>query len=61
MSTRCAAQARELDALKGYKTEVERLKAIIATLQRHRSGRRSEQLDPGRRVNRGALPAYREL
>lgn len=40
------AQARELDALKGFQAEVERLKAIIAALQRHRFGRRSEQLDP---------------
>ena len=39
-------QARELDALKGFKVEVERLKAIIDALQRHRFGRRSEQLDP---------------
>lgn len=39
-------QARELDALKVFKAEVERLKAIIDALQRHRFGRRSEQLDP---------------
>lgn len=39
-------QARELDALKVCKAEVERLKAIIDALQRHRFGRRSEQLDP---------------
>ena len=39
-------QARELDALKLFKAEVERLKAIIDALQRHRFGRRSEQLDP---------------
>jgi transposase len=39
-------QARELDALKTFKAEVERLKAIIDALQRHRFGRRSEQLDP---------------
>lgn len=39
-------QARELDALKIFKAEVERLKAIIDALQRHRFGRRSEQLDP---------------
>jgi transposase len=40
------AQARELDALKVFQAEVERLKAIIDALQRHRFGRRSEQLDP---------------
>lgn len=40
------AQARELDALKGFQAEVERLKAIIAALQRHRFGRGSEQLEP---------------
>lgn len=39
-------QARELDALKVFKAEVERLRAIIDALQRHRFGRRSEQLDP---------------
>ena len=38
-------QARELDALKVFQAEVERLKAIIDALQRHRFGRRSEQLD----------------
>jgi transposase len=38
-------QARELDALKIFQVEVERLKAIIDALQRHRFGRRSEQLD----------------
>jgi len=39
-------QARELDILKVFRAEVERLKAIIDALQRHRFGRRSEQLDP---------------
>ena len=39
-------QARELDALTVFKAEVERLRAIIDALQRHRFGRRSEQLDP---------------
>ena len=39
-------QAREIDILKVFQTEVERLKAIIGALQRHRFGRRSEQLDP---------------
>ena len=39
-------QARELDVLKTFKAEVERLRAIIDALQRHRFGRRSEQLDP---------------
>lgn len=39
-------QARELNALKVFKAEVERLKAIIDALQRNRFGRRSEQLDP---------------
>lgn len=39
-------QARELDVLKVFKAEVERLRAIIDALQRHRFGRRSEQLDP---------------
>jgi transposase len=39
-------QAREIDAMKAFQAEVERLKAIIEALQRHRFGRRSEQLDP---------------
>lgn len=39
-------QARELDILNVFRAEVERLKAIIDALQRHRFGRRSEQLDP---------------
>ena len=39
-------QAQELNALKVFRAEVERLKAIIEALQRHRFGRRSEQLDP---------------
>jgi transposase len=39
-------QARALDALKVFKAEIERLKAIIDALHRHRFGRRSEQLDP---------------
>jgi transposase len=39
-------QARELDTLKTFRAEVERLRAIIEALQRHRFGRRSEQLDP---------------
>lgn len=39
-------QARELDMLKVFRAEVERLRAIIEALQRHRFGRRSEQLDP---------------
>ncbi|HEY6869116.1 MAG TPA: IS66 family transposase [Novosphingobium sp.] len=39
-------QARELDALKVFQAEIERLKAIIDALQRHRFGPRSEQLDP---------------
>jgi transposase len=39
-------QARELDVLKAFQAEVERLRAIIEALQRHRFGRRSEQLDP---------------
>lgn len=39
-------QARELDTLKVFQAEVERLRAIIEALQRHRFGRRSEQLDP---------------
>ena len=34
-------QARELDVLKVFRAEVERLKAIIDALQRHRFGRRS--------------------
>lgn len=39
-------QARELDALKTFRDEVERLRSIIEAMQRHRFGRRSEQLDP---------------
>jgi transposase len=39
-------QARELDTLKTFRAEVERLRAIIEAFQRHRFGRRSEQLDP---------------
>ena len=39
-------QARDLDTLKVFQAEVERLRAIIEALQRHRFGRRSEQLDP---------------
>lgn len=39
-------QARALDTLKVFQAEVERLRAIIEALQRHRFGRRSEQLDP---------------
>lgn len=39
-------QAREIDVMKAFQAEVERLKAIIEALQRHRFGRRSEQLDP---------------
>jgi transposase len=39
-------QARELDILNVFRAEVERLKAIIDAFQRHRFGRRSEQLDP---------------
>jgi transposase len=39
-------QSHELDVLKVFQAEVERLKAIIEALQRHRFGRRSEQLDP---------------
>ena len=39
-------QARELETLKVFQAEVERLRAIIEALQRHRFGRRSEQLDP---------------
>ena len=38
-------QAREIDALKAAQAEIERLKAIIEAFQRHRFGRRSEQLD----------------
>jgi transposase len=38
-------QAREIDALKEARAEVERLKAILEAFQRHRFGRRSEQLD----------------
>jgi hypothetical protein len=36
-------QARKLESADG---EVERLRAIIGAFQRHRFGRRSEQLDP---------------
>lgn len=39
-------QARKIDALKAVQAEVERLRAIIEAFQRHRFGRRSEQLDP---------------
>ena len=39
-------QARELNTLKTFRDEVERLRAIIEAMQRHRFGRRSEQLDP---------------
>jgi transposase len=39
-------QARELEALQHFKARAERLQAIIDALQRHRFGRRSEQLDP---------------
>ncbi len=39
-------QSRRIDALQSAQAEVERLKAIIDALQRHRFGRRSEQLDP---------------
>lgn len=39
-------QARELTTMKAFQAEVERLRAIIEALQRHRFGRRSEQLDP---------------
>lgn len=39
-------QARELEALQHFKARAERLQAIIEALQRHRFGRRSEQLDP---------------
>ena len=38
-------QTREIDTLKVFRAEVERLTAIIEALQRHRFGRRSEQLD----------------
>ena len=38
--------SREVDTLKTFRAEVERLRAIIEALQRHRFGRRSEQLDP---------------
>ena len=38
-------QARQIDELKSARAEVERLQAIIEALQRHRFGRRSEQLD----------------
>ena len=38
-------QARTIDALKAVQVEVERLRAIIEAFQRHRFGRRSEQLD----------------
>ena len=38
-------QARQIDALKAAHAEVERLQAIIEAFQRHRFGRRSEQLD----------------
>jgi transposase len=39
-------QALKLDTMKTFQVEVERLRAIIEALQRHRFGRRSEQLDP---------------
>lgn len=39
-------QAREIDEMKTLSAEIERLKAIVEALQRHRFGRRSEQLDP---------------
>ena len=39
-------QAREIDAMKSFRAEIERLRAIVEALQRHRFGRRSEQLDP---------------
>lgn len=39
-------QARELDLLKVFRSETERLQAIIPALMRHRFGRKSEQLDP---------------
>ena len=38
-------QSRRIDVLEGAEAEVERLRAIIEALQRHRFGRRSEQLD----------------
>jgi transposase len=38
-------QAHELDLLKVFRTENERLQAIIDALMRHRFGRKSEQLD----------------
>ena len=38
-------QARELDVLKVFRAENERLQAIIDALMRHRFGRKSEQLD----------------
>lgn len=41
-----AEQAGKIDALKAVQAEVERLRAIIEAFQRHRFGRRSEQLDP---------------
>lgn len=40
-------QSRRIDVLEGAEAEVERLRAIIEALQRHRFGRRSEQLDAG--------------
>ncbi len=39
-------QAREIDAMKSFRAEIERLRAIVEAFQRHRFGRRSEQLDP---------------
>jgi len=38
-------QSRRIDVLEGAEAELERLRAIIEALQRHRFGRRSEQLD----------------
>lgn len=38
-------QSRRIDVLEGAEAEVERLRAIIEAMQRHRFGRRSEQLD----------------
>lgn len=38
-------QAHELDILKVFRAENERLQAIIDALMRHRFGRKSEQLD----------------
>ncbi|MFN3314694.1 MAG: transposase [Hyphomonas sp.] len=38
-------QAHELDLLKVFRAENERLQAIIDALMRHRFGRKSEQLD----------------